>query len=190
MIVCKVRFSLLLLLLQWQWLVARVHSRKECKTICARRCFLAMLLVKSTVYDLNWLTTSVVHCMWEWLTAHTSFLTFPFPLTAGLMGHHRWLHNQFTPFSWVNSTALWDLVNSRPVHFLMLSSHLFLCLPCLLPLSLCIARWFWPDLMNGRHAHTTSVCVSLLWSGGLVIQLPDVQTSVNLKSCFWAVSVL
>ena len=133
MIVCKVRFSLLLLLLQWQWLVARVHSRKECKTICAQRCFLAMLLVKSTVYDLNWLTTSVVHCMWEWLTAHTSFLTFPFPLTAGLMGHHRWLHNQFTPFSSVNSTALWDLVNSRPVHFLMLSSHLFLCLPCLLP---------------------------------------------------------
>ena len=31
------------------------------------------------------------------------------------------------------STALWDLLNSRPVHSLMLSSHLFLCLPCLLP---------------------------------------------------------
>ena len=31
------------------------------------------------------------------------------------------------------STALWDLANFRPVHSLMLSSHLFLCLPCLLP---------------------------------------------------------
>ena len=31
------------------------------------------------------------------------------------------------------STALWDLANSRPVHFLMLSSRLFLSLPCLLP---------------------------------------------------------
>ena len=31
------------------------------------------------------------------------------------------------------STALWDLPNSKPVHSLMLSSHLFLCLPCLLP---------------------------------------------------------
>ena len=31
------------------------------------------------------------------------------------------------------STALWDLANSRPVHFLMLSSHLLLCLPCHLP---------------------------------------------------------
>ena len=31
------------------------------------------------------------------------------------------------------STTLWDLPNSRPVYFLMLSSHLFLCPPCLLP---------------------------------------------------------
>ena len=31
------------------------------------------------------------------------------------------------------STALWDWPNSRPVHSLMLSSHLFLCPPCLLP---------------------------------------------------------
>ena len=29
------------------------------------------------------------------------------------------------------SSALWDLPNSRPVHSLMLSSHLFLSLPCL-----------------------------------------------------------
>ena len=31
------------------------------------------------------------------------------------------------------STAVWELPNSRPVHSLMLSSHLFVCLPCLLP---------------------------------------------------------
>ena len=54
------------------------------------------------------------------------------------------------------------------------------CLPtsssvCLVffPFSLCLARWFWPDLMNGRHDHTTAVCVSLRSSGGLrVVQLP------------------
>ena len=69
------------------------------------------------------------------------------------------------------STALWDLANSRSVHCLM-SSHLFLSLPCLLPLSLCLARWFLPDLINGRHDHTTAVCVSQRWSGGFrVIQL-------------------
>ena len=38
----------------------------------------------------------------------------------------------FLHFS-LSSTALWDLPNSRPVHSLMLSSYLFLCLPCLLP---------------------------------------------------------
>ena len=31
------------------------------------------------------------------------------------------------------STAFWDLASSKPVHSMMLSSHLFLCLPCLLP---------------------------------------------------------
>ena len=54
------------------------------------------------------------------------------------------------------------------------------CLPtsssvCLVffPLSLCLARWYWPDLMNRRHDHTTAVCVSLWWSGDLhVVQLP------------------
>ena len=41
------------------------------------------------------------------------------------------------------------------------------------PLSLCLARLFWPDLMNGRHDHATAVCISLRWSGGLpVVRLP------------------
>ena len=52
-------------------------------------------------------------------------------------------------------TALWDLPNSRPVHSLMLSSHLLLCLPCHFPLLLCLARWFWPDLMNVRYGYST-----------------------------------
>ena len=38
-------------------------------------------------------------------------------------------------------------------------------------LSLCLARWFWPDLMNGRHDHTTAVCVSLRWSGLRVVRI-------------------
>ena len=54
------------------------------------------------------------------------------------------------------------------------------CLPtsssvCLVffPLPLCLARWFWPDLMNGRHDDATAVCISLQWSGGLrVVRLP------------------
>ena len=40
--------------------------------------------------------------------------------------------NSFLIFS-LFFTSLWGLGNSRPVHSLMLSSHLFFCLPCLLP---------------------------------------------------------
>ena len=40
------------------------------------------------------------------------------------------------------------------------------------PLSLCLARWFWPDLMNGKHDHNTAVCVSLRSSDLHVVQLP------------------
>ena len=54
-----------------------------------------------------------------------------------LNGECRWgttddFATSFLHFS-LFSTDLWDLTNSRPVHSLMLSSHLFLCLPCLLP---------------------------------------------------------
>ena len=38
------------------------------------------------------------------------------------------------------------------------------------PFSLCLARRFWPDLMNGKHDHTTAVCVSLRSSGDRVVQ--------------------
>ena len=74
------------------------------------------------------------------------------------------------------STALWDLANSRPVHSLMLSSTSSSVCLVFFPLLLYLARWFWPDLMNGRHDHTNAVCVSLRWSGGLrVVQLPAVS---------------
>ena len=59
----------------------------------------------------------------------------------------------------------------------MSSSHLFFLsafVVCLVfPLSLCLASWFWPDLMNGRHVHTTSVCIPWRWLGDLrVVRLP------------------
>ena len=59
------------------------------------------------------------------------------------------------------STALCDLVNSRPVHSrCCLPNSSFVSL-VFFPLPLCRARWFWPDLMNGRHDRTTAVCISL-----------------------------
>ena len=53
------------------------------------------------------------------------------------------------------STAFWNLANSKPVYFLMLSSHLF-------PLSAFSSSLFNCALQDclGRHDHTTAVCVS------------------------------
>ena len=65
-----------------------------------------------------------------------------------------------------------------------------------IPLSLCLARWFPPDLMNGRHDHTTAVCVFLRWSGGLrVVRLPDgsyefMAVGKACKAGFWHITGL
>ena len=61
-------------------------------------------------------------------------LTFTYCLTAGGL---RGIIDDFTTsflHVFLLSTAVWKLVNPRPVHPLTLSSHLFFCLPCLLPL--------------------------------------------------------
>ena len=96
---------------------------------------------------------------------------------AGLHHHHHHYHHQS-----LNSEGRWGTTDDFATSFLhFLCSPLpsgtcwtpgltipWCCLPtsfsvCLVffPLSLCLARWFWSDLMNGRHVHTTSVRVSL-----------------------------
>ena len=60
------------------------------------------------------------------------------PRLRGKSHHrHRWGTTDDSATSFLHfslfSTAVWDLANSRLVHSLMLSSNLFLCLPCLLP---------------------------------------------------------
>ena len=55
------------------------------------------------------------------------------PLTAKVVGAPQMISQPASSIFSLLSTALWDLANSRPVHSLMLSSHLFFCLPCLLP---------------------------------------------------------
>ena len=55
---------------------------------------------------------------------------------------------------------------SIPWCCLTTSFFFFFCPPCLLP------PFTVPDLMNGRHVHTTSVCVYLWWSGLRMVRLP------------------
>ena len=75
------------------------------------------------------------------------------------------------------SIALWDLANSRPVHSLMLSSHLFLCLPCLLPpftvpCKMVLAR---PD-----EQETSSFTLFLCWPWAVGAGAPLVQPKTGI----------
>ena len=56
-----------------------------------------------------------------------------YPLTLRVVGAPQMISQPVSSIFFLFSTALWDFASSRPVHSLMLSSHLFLCLPCLLP---------------------------------------------------------
>ena len=55
------------------------------------------------------------------------------PLTARVVGAPQMIFKTSFLHLSLFSIDLWDLPNSRPVHSLMFSSHLFLCPPCLLP---------------------------------------------------------
>ena len=61
-------------------------------------------------------------------------------------------------------TALWGSANSRPVHSLMLSSHLFFCLPCLLPpfaswaLQDGLSQTWWTGLPSKKRRFRVQLC--------------------------------
>ena len=57
------------------------------------------------------------------------------------------------------STAFWNLMNSRPIHFLILPLHLFFCLPCLLPPFTvpCIIILARPDEWDGQEVRSLRV---------------------------------
>ena len=76
---------------------------------------------------------SLVLCVTDCGLCLTTIIIIIYSLTARVVG--RTTDDFATSFLHfpLFSTAIWDLANSRPVHSLMLSSHLFLCLPCLLP---------------------------------------------------------
>ena len=65
--------------------------------------------------------------------SQNNFIIFFYPLTAMVIEAPQMISQPVSSIFPYYSTALWDLVNSGPVHPLMMSSHLFLYLPCLLP---------------------------------------------------------
>ena len=108
-------------------------------------------------------------------------IIYPLTIRVVLAQHDFTTSFHFSLFS----TALWDLPNSRPVQSLMLSSHLFFCLPCLLPLFIVLQdgfgqTWWTGDmtillqfasLYNGQGVFVWSNCLLDLGMDFLVINM-------------------
>ena len=71
-------------------------------------------------------------------------------LTARVVGAPQMISQPVFSIFFLFSTALWNLSNSRPVHSLILSSHLFLWAKGITRLWLCLPQLKW----NVRIAHT------------------------------------
>ena len=87
----------------------------------------------------TWLTflLHIQICLIKLVLRSSSSLSLSIPHHLSLNHEGRWgttddFTTIFLHFS-LFPTALWDLPNSRPVDSLMLSSYLFLCLPCFFP---------------------------------------------------------
>ena len=95
-----------------------------------------------------------------------------YPLTARVVGAPQMISRRVSSIFFCSSLPSWTWrTPGLSIPGCCLPTSTF-CL-VFIPLSLYFARWFWPDLMKGRHVHTTAVCVSLQWSGGLhVVLLP------------------
>ena len=78
------------------------------------------------------------------------------------------------------SNALWDLPNSRPVHPLMLPSHLFLCLPCLLPpfavpCKMVLARPDERPVRRKNHIRAKQIDQKQLWKSDTLFMCDQTQ---------------
>ena len=105
---------------------------------------------RNSSQPINEVTPGHTACSWTFFQVGKFHVSW---INSRLFHHHQSLHRvgrwgttddfatSFLHFS-LFSTALWDLPNSRPVHSLTLSSHLFLCPPCLELLSSSNLTWW------------------------------------------------
>ena len=102
----------------------------------------------------------------DFLSPHLTY-----PLTVRVSGAPQMTSQPNFPHLTLSSTALWELVNSKPVHSLLLSSHLIFCLPCLLPpfivpCKMTVAR---PDEWETCPYHCTLLLfIMVTWSNCLL----------------------
>ena len=109
-------------------------------------------------------------------------LTVIYPLTAGIVGAPQITSKPVSSIFLCSPlpSGTWR-TPSLSIPWCCLSTFFSVCL-VFFPFSLLLR----PDLMNGRHVHTTSVYVSLRWSGGLrVVRLPARSALIRAYVPVW-----
>ena len=153
----------------WRWSVFR----------CSR-CWFFFFLVHCWVKKLIWLKCTVFP--FKWFHSFHCFFFFHkdciflchliYPLTVRVVGAPQMISQPVSSIFPCSPLPSWTWQTpSLSIPWCCLSTSSSVCL-VFFPFSLCLARLFWPDLMNGRHDHTIAVYISLPWSRGLrVVQL-------------------
>ena len=105
--------------------------------------------IPSSTYD--WLQT------WITITSHHRIALFIiiYPLTARIVGAPQMISQPVSssfPCSPLPS-GTWQ-ASGLSIHWCCFPTTSSVCL-VFSPLLLCLARWFWPNLMNGRHVHNS-----------------------------------
>ena len=100
---------------------------------------------------------SLEKCCWHWCVyvcnRVSSFIIIIYPLTARVVGESQ-IVSQLVSSIFLCSplpSGTWR-TSVLPIPWCCLPTSFSVCLVFLL-LQLCLARWFWPDLMSGRHVH-------------------------------------
>ena len=142
-------------------------SCQPCKHLSSAECLCCLVFHWSQSYEY----TLIMHLVFE--RCNVTLIIIINPLTAGVVGAPQMILQpvfSIFPCSPLPSGTCRTPGLSIPWCCHPTSSFVRL---VFFPLSLCLARLFWSDLMNGRHVRTTTVCVSLRWSGIVrMVQLP------------------
>ena len=159
------------------WVLTKGDSPKPCGKTWSRATNNVLVWKRdaSSIWKLLLMSLEPSGLQWAWLLKQERgtivTFTFSYPLTAQVVGAPQITSRQVSsifPCSPLPSGTWRTPGLSIPWCCFPASSSVW---SAFFFLTLCLAKWFQSDLINGRHVNTIAVCVSFRWSGLPVVQL-------------------